>query len=290
MYKVLGIDQKEYGPVGADVVRRWITEGRANAQTRVRSEGSEEWKPLSEIPEFAGAFHVAPRPPPIPPRLQPVRPPPPKSSGQAVASLILGILALPTCGLTALAGLPLGIVALKKIKRSQGQLGGRGLATAGICLSGVLVMLLPITLAALIPKISQERNQATMVNCMNNIRQLGMAMRMYANDQSDRFALATNWCDALQGYVATSSAFECPVGRSGSRSHFGYNVRLSGQEEDRVNPKTVMFFETEGGWNVSGGPDRALRRPRHFMINVCYADGSTEQIPAYRLPQLRWDP
>jgi hypothetical protein len=293
MYRVLGIDQREYGPVSAEVVRRWITEGRANAQTRVRPEGGEGWKPLSEVPEFAATFQAGPRPPPLPPlpsRLPPVRPPPAKNSGQAVASLILGILALPTCGITALAGLPLGILALKKIKRSQGQLGGRGLATAGLCLSGVLVLLLPITLAALMPKIAQERNQGKMVNCRNNLRQLGMAMRMYANDQSDRFALASNWCDALQGYVATSSAFECPAGRSGLRSHFGYNARLGGLEEDRINPKTVMFFEIEGGWNISGGPDRALRQPRHFLINVCYADGSTEQVPAYRLPQLRWDP
>ena len=33
MYKVLGIDQKEYGPVSAEVVLRWIKEGRANAST-----------------------------------------------------------------------------------------------------------------------------------------------------------------------------------------------------------------------------------------------------------------
>ena len=53
MYRIIGGDQKEYGPVTADELRRWITEGRANAQTQVLAEGATEWKPLSACPEFA---------------------------------------------------------------------------------------------------------------------------------------------------------------------------------------------------------------------------------------------
>ena len=56
MYKIIGADQKEYGPVPAEQVRKWIAEGRANAQTRARAEQSDDWKPLSDIPEFAGAL------------------------------------------------------------------------------------------------------------------------------------------------------------------------------------------------------------------------------------------
>jgi hypothetical protein len=53
MYRIIGGDQKEYGPVTADELRRWIAEGRANAQTQVLGEGAAEWKPLSAFPEFA---------------------------------------------------------------------------------------------------------------------------------------------------------------------------------------------------------------------------------------------
>src|SRR5262245_52985035 len=56
MYKILGTDQKQYGPVTADQLRQWIKEGRANAQTLVQSEGSTEWKPLSAFPELADAL------------------------------------------------------------------------------------------------------------------------------------------------------------------------------------------------------------------------------------------
>jgi hypothetical protein len=66
MYKIIGADQREYGPVGAEPLRQWIGEGRANAQTLVRAEGSNDWKPLSAFPEFAEALgaKTAATPPP----------------------------------------------------------------------------------------------------------------------------------------------------------------------------------------------------------------------------------
>src|SRR6266481_279088 len=55
MYTIRGADGREHGPVTADQVRQWIVEGRANAQTKVRAEGSADWKLLNEFPEFAQA-------------------------------------------------------------------------------------------------------------------------------------------------------------------------------------------------------------------------------------------
>jgi len=56
MYKIIGGDQREYGPVSAEEVRRWINEGRLNAQSRAQLEGAGEWKLLSDFPEFAQAL------------------------------------------------------------------------------------------------------------------------------------------------------------------------------------------------------------------------------------------
>jgi TM2 domain-containing membrane protein YozV len=64
MYKIIGADGRQYGPIPADQIRRWIAEHRANAQTLVQSEGSTEWKPLISFPEFAPEFNIAP--PPMP--------------------------------------------------------------------------------------------------------------------------------------------------------------------------------------------------------------------------------
>jgi hypothetical protein len=66
MYKIIGADQKEYGPVSAEHLRQWIKEGRVNAQTLARPEGETEWKPLSAFAEFAEAPGTAPPPAPLP--------------------------------------------------------------------------------------------------------------------------------------------------------------------------------------------------------------------------------
>jgi len=60
MYKIIGGDQKEYGPVSAADLRRWVAEGRANAQTQVLPEGATEWKSLGSLPEFADIMPSGP--------------------------------------------------------------------------------------------------------------------------------------------------------------------------------------------------------------------------------------
>src|SRR5208283_4137903 len=76
MYKIIGADQKEYGPITADQLRLWIAEGRVNAQTSTRLESDANWKPLSEFPEFTGALGLTVS-----------EPPPALSAGVAAASI-----------------------------------------------------------------------------------------------------------------------------------------------------------------------------------------------------------
>ena len=67
MYKIIGVDQKEYGPITAEQIRYWLNEGRVNASTQARAEGSANWQPLSAFPEFADALGLsAPTPGPDP--------------------------------------------------------------------------------------------------------------------------------------------------------------------------------------------------------------------------------
>jgi hypothetical protein len=64
-----------------------------------------------------------------------------KTSGLAIAALVCGIAGLCTAGLGGIAGLILGIVAVRKVNRSAGQLKGKGLAIGGI-IAGILSILL----------------------------------------------------------------------------------------------------------------------------------------------------
>jgi len=61
MYRIIGTDGKEYGPVNAEQIKRWIVDGRVNAQTQIHAEGAPEWKTVGELPEFS--TQVSPQPP-----------------------------------------------------------------------------------------------------------------------------------------------------------------------------------------------------------------------------------
>jgi hypothetical protein len=67
MYKILGADGKEYGPVTPEQFRQWLSEGRVNAQTRVLIEGALEWRTVAEIPELATYLPISSTPPPMSP-------------------------------------------------------------------------------------------------------------------------------------------------------------------------------------------------------------------------------
>jgi hypothetical protein len=74
VYRIIGADGKEYGPVTAEQLQQWIREGRANVQTKARVEDTTEWKTLGEFAEFAAAFSGAGAAAGIPPPIGAVDP------------------------------------------------------------------------------------------------------------------------------------------------------------------------------------------------------------------------
>jgi hypothetical protein len=62
MYRIIGSDGIERGPVTAEQIRQWLAEGRIGTGARVLAEGSEEWRPLSVFPELMGMVGSMPDP------------------------------------------------------------------------------------------------------------------------------------------------------------------------------------------------------------------------------------
>jgi prepilin-type processing-associated H-X9-DG protein len=283
MYKIIGADQKEYGPVSSEELRQWILDGRVNAQTRVEVEG--QWKTLSDVPEFAGLLtqrRAAPAPS--------ASAPPPGGSGMAITSLVIGILSLFTCGFIAPIGLILGIVAMNKSKKNNGS--GWGLALAGTIVSGCALLLLPIYAAMLLPALAKAKQRAQTIQCVNNEKQLAVAIRIYASDHNDRFPPAATWCDAIKPSLGSSdTVFHCSTGNMRDGSTYAFNSKLDGKETSKVPGDTVMIFEGTGGWNQSGGPELMVTQPRHGRsYNIAFADGSVQTVTEMRLKTLRWEP
>jgi hypothetical protein len=60
VYKIIGGDGEEYGPVDAAQIEEWIRVNRVNGQTFAQPTGRSDWQPLSSFPEFADSFVVQP--------------------------------------------------------------------------------------------------------------------------------------------------------------------------------------------------------------------------------------
>jgi hypothetical protein len=157
MYKIIGADQKEYGPVSADQLRQWVTEGRVNSQTKVQAADTTEWKTMAEVPEFAVLLPKSPLAPP-PTRTVPITPlPPPANTSQmAVWAMVLGILSVLCCQILGPVAIVLGAVSLSQLK-SHPELTGRGFAITGIVLGivSLLIVVAAILLFCLTPDFMQ---------------------------------------------------------------------------------------------------------------------------------------
>lgn len=139
MYRIIGADGREYGPISADLLRQWIAENRANANTRVIVEASTDWKSLGSLPEFSAllstkAISVAPAP--FPTSTVSV----PKTNGFATTGMVLGIVSL-TIGFCCCYGMPFNIlglifsvIALVQINNNPERYTGSGSAITGVVL------------------------------------------------------------------------------------------------------------------------------------------------------------
>ncbi len=148
----------------------------------------------------------------VPPAAPPFQP---ANLGTATSAMVFGILSflcVPLCGIVALV---LGIVALSKINKSNGMLLGRGKAISGIIFgiwSFLRFPILAILAAMLLPALSAAREKAREISCCNNLKQIGLAVAMWADDNDDRMPNADDVPDKLVEYIGNEQAMHCPNG------------------------------------------------------------------------------
>ncbi len=93
MYKIVGGDRKEYGPVTAEQIRHWLQEGRADGDTLAQAEGG-IWKKLSTYPEFADLLPAATTAVPPPFAAPGMEGPQQKVQAAGTAMVALGVICL----------------------------------------------------------------------------------------------------------------------------------------------------------------------------------------------------
>jgi hypothetical protein len=221
---------------------------------------------------------------------------PPKRSGLATASLVLGILGIFPCGVFGVIGLPIGIVAMVKIGRSNGRLGGNGLAIAGISCSTVALAALVVQMilvGLLLPSLDVARTAAMQAKALAQARQLATAATLYATDHNDRFPSANDWVQVLTDMGAINeqiliSPFATEDGRA-----FAMNAKLGEiRVADIADPAhTVLFFECAAKSPPAGGPELFPTQPRSASgYVVVFANGEATVTLAEEIDLLLWDP
>ena len=154
-----------------------------------------------------------------------------KTSGMAIAALVLGILSIFTLGLTAIPAIILGIIGLVRIEKSGGKLTGKGFAIVGIVAPVVLVPIL-LMVAILMPALQRVRKEARTHVCQANLHQWAMVFSMYTQDNDGYFFSGEGrdngrlWMDALRPYYHNNKELLlCPTANKpyaeGGRNPFG---------------------------------------------------------------------
>ena len=153
MYKIIGQDGKEYGPITAAQLRQWIAENRIESRTPVFTDGAKDWTFVGLLPEFAGLFPASSSQ--IPPPIHGT-----STAGQigrtnsfAITGFVCGILSVSLCWCCGgfpfnVLGLVFSIVALLQINENPQIHEGRGLAIAGIILTAASFLIFLVLLAS----------------------------------------------------------------------------------------------------------------------------------------------
>jgi prepilin-type processing-associated H-X9-DG protein len=219
----------------------------------------------------------------------------PKTCGLAIASLVCAIVGfcIPVVG--GILAVVLGAVAISKINKSAGAIGGKGLAVAGLVVGAISILLLPLMVALLLPAMMGAREMAYNAQSQANVKQLGAATMGYAAEQDGQLPPPDSWPQELKRYLgAADKVLANPSDEEGGRA-YAMNAKLA-ERFHRLHlveqtGRTVLFFECAPGSSPGGGPENLPPKPRHagkYVIGFC--DGHVEAVEPEKVNQLIWDP
>ncbi len=162
---------------------------------------------------------------------------------------------------------------------------------------GCVVFVIPaiaILAAILFPVFAQARQKARQTTCMANLKQMGLAAQMYAQDYNGKLPRGVNWMDATSTYVKDrENVYRCPgAPRSGAGHGYAFDSRLSGKvvTKRQAPERTMLLYDSSNlSRNASDpGTSLPLDPPRHVGgNNVGYTDGHVRWLRASPAPRPR---
>ena len=142
--------------------------------------------------------------------------------------------------------------------------------------------------------------------CLNNINQLGQALRMYSDDHDQGYPLGPAWQDAVMAYVSDTpdwQPFYCPARRDDEKGwSYGLNWSVAGLDDQRLvfPSETILLVDvrnsTRDRWWAN---DIRFLRGRHNRpplpihiekANFAYCDGHVKTLDPFRMTEGNWFP
>lgn len=154
-----------------------------------------------------------------------------------------------------------------------------------VCFVGLFVV--AILGAILFPVFARARESARASSCVSNMKEMAVAMQMYAADYNSSLPPASNWCDSIQPKLQNQQAFVCPA-VSELKCGYGLNANVGSLNNVQAPTHLVLLFESDGGWNANGSSEKMIAAPRHGCYNVIYADGHFGRVFPNYLSVLEW--
>jgi prepilin-type processing-associated H-X9-DG protein len=205
------------------------------------------------------------------------------SNGMAIASVVCGALGFIIPVIPGLLGILFGILGINKTKNPH--VGGRGIAITGLCLGCVSILMTGCMISILLPSLNRARETANRVRCAANMKSIGQALLLYANDNRgayppDLTVLLTTQDISGEVYVCPSSNDEPTHATAPSQiaadlsagGHLSY-VYVGAALNPGVDPSTIILYEPMTNHANDG-------------INVLFGDGHVEFIVRARAQQL----
>lgn len=152
-------------------------------------------------------------PPPQTPTANPQAPvAKPSTSGLAIASLICGLLGLCASIITGIPAIIMGHIGMSKIKKSNGTIGGYGLALTGTILGYVSLLLIPILAGLLTPVVLKAKKSADHALIIAEMQMIGIEL--------DEFAASDNRYPNAEEFLIVTELPQLPIGMNGSWVYF----------------------------------------------------------------------
>ncbi|MHB1463337.1 MAG: hypothetical protein ACYC1M_18775 [Armatimonadota bacterium] len=151
---------------------------------------------------------------------------------------------------------------------------------------------------------NEKHKEYGQLACLSNSKQIGLAMRLYADDNDGMFPPTIKWQRHLLKYAYRETVFQCPIAKDAKYS-YGMNIQIGSVSERKLaNPtQTVAAFDCSLPMtSASGGREavdfRHLVHGYQGIANIIFTDGHAQAATATKadspnlmpIDKVRWKP